>query len=354
MHSKDLLALRSTLRRREVDFKLHQQETLMWQRFIHKATVIAATALTVCIVQARDFRAAIVQPVDYPSSLAMKNMGEQISKATNGKYNVKVFGSSTLGSAKDAIEQVKIGAIDMTWISGSDMNQMLPETVIPNLPFIFRDIEHFRKVMYGPVGEELLASFEKVGFVALASYEAGSRSFYAKKPIRTPADLKGLKVRVQPSDMWLTMIQSMGGSPMPLPYAELYTGLKTGLVDSAENNYPSYETAKHYEAAPVFSETQHVMVPEMLIFSKKVWDTLSKPEQDAIRKAAKDSVTFYVKLWTAKMDDAKKSLKGLGVTIVERDQIDHKAFAASQRAVWDKYASTPELKALLEKIVNTK
>lgn len=326
----------------------------MWQRLTKKAVLVVVGALAMAAVQARDFRGAIVHPVDYPASLAMKHMGEQISGATKGKFGVKVYGSSTLGSAKDAIEQVKIGAIDMTWISASDMNQMLPETVIPNLPFVFRDIQHFRKVMYGPVGDELLASFEKVGFVALATYEAGSRSFYAKKPIRTPADMKGLKVRVQPADMWLTMMQSMGASPMPLPYAELYTGLKTGLVDAAENNYPSYETAKHYEAAPVFSETQHVMVPEMLIFSKKIWDTLSKEDQAIIRKAAKDSVPFYVQLWGAKMEDAKKSLKKNGVTFVEPGEIDHKAFAATQRVVWDKYASTPELKALLEKIVNTK
>jgi tripartite ATP-independent transporter DctP family solute receptor len=326
----------------------------MWQGMKAQACIALVGVLATAAVHARDFRAAIVHPTDYPASLAMKQMGEQISAATRGKYGVKVYGSSTLGSAKDAIEQVKIGAIDMTWISASDVNQMLPETVIPNLPFLFRDIEHFRKVMYGPVGDELLASFEKVGFVALATYEAGSRSFYAKKPIRTPADMKGLKVRVQPSDMWLTMIQSMGASPMPLPYAELYTGLKTGLVDAAENNYPSYETAKHFESAPVFSETQHVMVPEMLIFSKKIWDTLSKEDQAVIRKAAKESVPYYVKLWTAKMDDAKKTLKGHGVTFVEPKDIDQKAFADTQRAVWDKYANTPELKALLQKIINTK
>lgn len=326
----------------------------MWKNLASTLVVTFAACIATTGAQARDLRAAIVHPADYPASLAMKFMGEQISKDTKGKYGVKVYGSSTLGSAKDAIEQVKIGAIDMTWISASDVNQMLPETVIPNLPFVFRDIEHFRKVMYGPVGDELLASFDKVGFVALATYEAGSRSFYAKKPIRSPADMKGLKVRVQPSDMWLTMIQSMGGNPMPLPYAELYTGLKTGLVDAAENNYPSYETAKHYESAPVFSETQHVMVPEMLIFSKKIWETLSKEDQALIRNAAKDSVPFYVKLWTAKMDESKAALTAQGVKFIGSKEIDHKAFAESQRAVWDKYASTPELKALLAKIQNVK
>lgn len=313
-----------------------------------------ATAFAVSTAHARDFRGAIVHPLDYPASVAFKHMGEDISAATKGKYGVKVYGSSTLGSAKDAIEQVKIGAIDMTWISGSDFNQMLPETVIPNLPFLFRDIEHFRKVMYGPVGDELRASFEKVGFVALAAYEAGSRSFYAKRPIRSVADMKGLKVRVQPSDMWISVMEAMGGNATPIPYAELYTALKTNLVDAAENNYASYETAKHFESAPIFSETQHVMVPEFLVFSKKIWDTLAKEDQAAIRKAAADSVPYYVKLWVAKQDDAKKALIAHKVTFIEPKDIDRKSFSDSQKPVWDKYANTPELKSLLQKIVNTK
>ena len=208
--------------------------------------------------------------------------------------------------------------------------------------------------MYGPVDDELRASFEKVGFVALAAYEAGSRSFYAKKPIRSVADMKGLKVRVQPSDMWISVMEAMGGNATPIPYAELYTALKTGLVDAAENNYASYETAKHFESAPVFSETQHVMVPEFLVFSKKVWDTLAKEDQAVIRKAATDSVPYYVKLWVAKQDDAKKALVAQKVTFIEPKDIDRKSFSDSQKAVWDKYANTPELKSLLQKIINTK
>jgi len=316
--------------------------------------LVLASAFAMTAVHARDFRTAIVHPLDYPASVALKHMGEELSAETKGKYGVKVYGSSTLGSAKDAVEQVRIGAIDMTWISATDFNQMLPETVIPTLPFLFRDIEHFRKVMYGPIGDEILASFEKVGFVALSTYEAGSRSFYAKKPIRSITDMKGLKVRVIPSDMWLSVMDALGANATPIPYAELYTGLKTGLVDAAENNYPSYETAKHYESAPVYSETQHVMAPEMLVFSKKVWDTLSKEDQAAIRKTARSSMPYYVKLWTAKMDDSKNTLIKKGVKFVEKNEINHKSFADAQKPVWDKYANTPELKSLLQRIVNTK
>ncbi len=137
-------------------------------------------------------------------------------------------------------------------------------------------------------------------------YESGARSMYAKKPIRNLADLKGLKVRVQPSDLWVALVGALGASATPVPYAEVYTGLKTGLIDAAENNYPSYDTAKHYESAPVYSETMHVMAPEVVVFSKKIWDTLTKEEQAALRKAAKDSIPYYVKLWEAK----EKSLEG--------------------------------------------
>jgi TRAP-type C4-dicarboxylate transport system substrate-binding protein len=166
--------------------------------------------------------------------------------------------------------------------------------------------------------------------------------------------MKGLKVRVQQSDLWVSLVAAMGASPTPMPYAEIYTGLKTGLIDAAENNIPSYEEAKHYEAAPIFSETMHVMSPEVLVFSKKVWDTLSATEQAAIRKAAKESVPYYVKLWDARERDARAAVLKGGAKIIDSSQIDRKSFVAVEKPVWDKYASTPELKSLLQDIVNAK
>ena len=323
-----------------------KQKTKAW------CGLVLATVFSVTLAHARDFRGAIVHPMDYPASVAMKHMGEEISAATKGKYGLKVYPSSSLGSAKDAIEQVKIGAIDMTWISGSDFNQMLPETVIPNLPFLFRDIEHFRKVMYGPVGDEILAAFDKHGFIALCMYEAGARSLYAKKPIRTVADVKGMKIRVQPSDLWVSLVGAMGATATPIPYAEVYTALKTGLVDAAENNYPSYETSKHYEAAPIYSETEHVMAPDVVVFSKKVWETLTKEEQAIIRKAAKDSVPYFTKLWVAKEEASQEVAKKAGATFVT--DVKKAEFVAVMKPVWDKFSPTPELKALTQRIVITK
>src|SRR5262249_51227238 len=151
-----------------------------------------------------------------------------------------------------------------------------------------------------------------------------------------------------------SIINAMGASPTPMPFAEVYTGLKTGLIDAAENNIPSYEETKHYESAPIFSETMHAMPPEVLVFSKKVWDTLTKEEQAAIRKPAKDSVPYYVKLWEAKEKDAKAAVIKGGAKIIPAAEIDRKGFVEVEKPVWDKFATTPETKALVQEIVNTK
>ena len=303
---------------------------------------------------ARDFRSADVHAKDFPTNQAVMYMGEQLSKATGGKDKIKIFSDSALGSEKDTVEQVKIGALDMVRVSTASFHGIVPESMIPSLPFLFRDIDHFRKAMYGPEGDKVLAAFDKAGFIGLCLYESGARSMYAKKPVKSVADMKGLKVRVQPSDLMVSMVNAMGGSPTPMPFAEVYTGLKSGLIDAAENNIPSYEETKHYESAPIYSETMHVMTPEVLVFSKKVWETLTPPEQAAIRKAAKDSVPYYVKLWEAKEKDARAAVLKGGAKIVDSAQIDKKSFVDVEKPVWDKFASTPELKSLLQGIVDTK
>lgn len=319
-------------------------------------SLIAAAAL--CVVSAtataRNFRSADVHSKEFPTNMAVKYMGEQLSKATNGKDNIKVFGDSSLGGEKDTVEQVKIGAIDMVRVSLASFNGIVPESMVPSFPFIFRDIEHFRKAIYGAEGDKILAAFDKSGFIGLALYESGSRSMYAKKPIKSVADMKGMKVRVQQSDLAVSMVTAMGASPAPMPMAEVYSGLKTGLVDAAENNIPSYEEAKHYESAGFFSETMHVMTPEVLVFSKKIWDTLTPAEQVALRAAAKESVPYYVTLWDAKEKAAKTAVLQGGAKIIPAADIDKQSFVAAEKPVWDKFATTPELKALVQGIVNTK
>jgi tripartite ATP-independent transporter DctP family solute receptor len=240
---------------------------------------------------AKEFRSSDVHPDDYPTVMAVKKMGEIIAEHTGGKDTIKVFGQSALGSEKDTVEQVKLGALDMVRVNVAAFNNIVPETIVPALPFLFKSKEHMRKTLDGPVGDEILAALEPQGFVGLAFYDSGSRSFYTtEKPIKTVADMKGLKLRVQQSDLWVMLIELLGGNPTPLPYAEVYTALKTGVVDGAENNWPSYESSHHYEVAKYYSLTEHSMSPEILVFSKAVWDTLPKEEQDIIREAAKESV----------------------------------------------------------------
>ena len=315
---------------------------------------IAVLALGTSVATARTFRSAEVHSKDFPTNQAVMHMSEELSKATGGKDSIKIFGDSSLGSEKDTVEQVKIGALDMVRVNTAAFNGIVPESMVPALPFLFRDIEHFRKTMYGPQGDKILAAFEKAGFIGLALYESGARSIYAKKPIKSLADTKGLKLRVQPSDLWVSLVGAMGASATPMPFAEVYTGLKTGLLDAAENNYPSYDEAKHFESAPIYSETMHSMAPEVLVFSKKIWDTLTPDQQAAIRKSAKASVPYYVKLWEAKEKDAKAAVIKGGAKIIPAAEIDRKSFVEAEKPVWDKFANTPELKALVTDIVNTK
>jgi tripartite ATP-independent transporter DctP family solute receptor len=315
---------------------------------------LAAAGLFTLPAAARDFRSADVHAKDFPTNQAVMYMGDQLSKATGGKDKIKIFSDSALGSEKDTVEQVKIGAIDMVRVSTAAFHGIVPESMIPSLPFLFRDIDHFRKTMYGPQGDKILAAFDKAGFIGLCLYESGARSMYAKKAIHNVGDMKGLKVRVQPSDLMVTMVSAMGGSATPMPFAEVYTGLKSGLIDAAENNLPSYDETKHYESAPIFSKTMHVMTPEVLVFSKKVWETLTPQEQAAIRQAAKESVPYYVKLWEAKEKEARAAVLKGGAKIIDSSQVDKKSFVDVEKPVWDKFASTPELKALLQSIVNSK
>lgn len=315
------------------------------------AVAALATALLAGTAQARDFRSADVHPKDYPTVMAVDYMGKLISERTGGKWGVKVFTNSTLGSEKDVLEQVKIGTLDMTRVSTASFHGIVPETMVPSFPFIFRDDAHFKAFLTSSAADEVLASFEKAGFVGLALYDAGARSMYTKKPINSVADMKGMKIRVIASDLFVAMIGALGGSAIPIPTNEIYTALKTGLADGAENNYPSYESMRHYEAAPFYAETQHTRLPEVVIFSKKVWDTLTPDEQKVVRAAAKESIPYYQKLWDERMEKSKKITMDAGV---KYNDVNKAEFVALVKPVWDKFATTPEMKALVQKILDVK
>src|SRR5260221_8317972 len=257
----------------------------------------AAAALCASLAYARDFRSADVHPADYPTVMAVQYMGKQLAAETQGRLGVRVYPSGVLGTERDNIEQLRLGGLDMMRINAGPLNSVVPETIATVLPFVFRTTEHMRKVLEGPIGDEILASMESQGMVGLAFYDSGARSFYtAKKPVRTLADMKGLKVRVQQSDLFVALIEALHANPTPMPYGEVYTALKTGIVDAAENNWPSYESSRHFEAAQFYSLTEHSLAPEVLGFSRQDWAGLSRADQVAIRKAAKDSRPYLPNL----------------------------------------------------------
>lgn len=316
--------------------------------WLARSMFVAVVAGSAFAVQAKDFRSADVHPTDYPTVQAVNHMGKTLAEQTKGRLGVKVFANSSMGSEKDTVEQVKIGALDMVRINSAVLHAISPAMSVPSLPFLFRSTQHMREVLDGPIGEQILASLEKEGFVGLAFYDSGSRSFYtSKKPIKTVADMKGMKIRVQQSEMWVAIMQALGANATPMPYAEVYTALKTGLVDGAENNWPSYDSSKHYEAAKYYSLTEHSMAPEVLIFSKKVWDGLSMEDQQLIRKAAKDSVSLMRKLWDEREAKSRQTVIAGGAQITE---VDKAGFTAAVKPVYDRFVTDPALKSMVVKI----
>ena len=301
---------------------------------------------------ATDFRSTDIHPDGYPTVDAVKYMGTVLNKLSNGKHTIKVFNNSALGAEKDTIEQTKIGALAMTRVNIAPMNNICPTTVVPTMPFLFNSKEHMRHVLDGPIGEEILKSCEAQGFIGLAYYDSGSRSMYTvKKPIKTLADMKGMKVRVQQSDLWVSLLEAMGANATPMPFGEVYTGLTTGLVDAAENNYPSYESSRHFEVAKFYAKTEHSMAPEVLLFSKKIWDTLTPEDQKEIRQAAKESVPYMRKLWDEREEKSLAIVKAAGAQVTE---VEKPAFQAAMKPVYDKFITDAKLKDLIKRIQETK
>src|SRR4030095_3185373 len=301
---------------------------------------------------ATEFRSSDIHPDDYPTVQAVRYMGDLVSKRSNGKNSIKVFSKAALGNEKDTIEQTKLGAIAMTRVNVAPMNNICAATMVPTMPFLFRSTEHMRKVLDGPIGDEILKDCETQGFIGLAFYDSGSRSIYSvKKPVKTIADTKGMKIRVQQSDLWVALMEAMGANATPMAFGEVYTALKTGLVDAAENNYPSYESTRHFEVAKYYNKTEHSMAPEILLFSKKVWDTLTPEDQKIIRESAKESVGYMRKLWDEREQKSLAIVTAGGAQIIE---VDKTSFQQAMKPVYDKFLADPKLESMVKRIQDTK
>jgi tripartite ATP-independent transporter DctP family solute receptor len=316
------------------------------------AVTFAAASLTFGVASAQTvLRSADTHPDGYPTVEAVKYMGELIKERTGGRYSVEVYHSSQLGEEKDTIEQVQSGVLDLNRVSMGPFNGVVPETQIPSLPYIFRSVDHMRHVMDGPIGAEILKAFEAHNLIGLAFYDSGARSFYnSKHAIASMADLKGMKFRVIQSDVFVDMVNALGANATPMAYGEVYSALETGVIDGAENNWPSYESAKHYEVAKFYSLDQHQIVPEVLVMSKASWDRLTPEDQAIVRQAAKDSVAKMRELWQAQEVKSRQVVEAAGTKV---NELDKQPFIDAMKPVYEKYVTTPELKDLVARIQAT-
>ncbi len=294
------------------------------------------------------FRVADNHADGYPTVEALKYMGDVLSKETDGRLSFQIFHSSQLGDEKDALQLVQFGVIDILRVHVALLNNMIPETRVLTMPYLFRSNAHFHGVVDGAVGDEFLSYLEPYGLIGLAMYDNGQRSIYnSARPIENLADMKGLKIRVQQSDIQVAMIAAMGANPTPMPFGEVYSALQTGMVDGAENNWPSYESARHFEQAQYFSLTEHINAPEIVVMSRKVWDKLSPEDQRLIRAAAKASVPKMRALWDAREKRAEDAVRQSGVQV---NAVDKAAFRDAMKPVYDAFVRDEKLKKLVEKV----
>ncbi|MGD0147586.1 MAG: TRAP transporter substrate-binding protein [Xanthobacteraceae bacterium] len=295
-------------------------------------------------------KASDVHPAGYPTVAAVESLGKKLEAATNGRLSVQMFAAMQLGGEKEAIEQAQVGAIQLARVSVGTLGPVIDELNVFNLPFLFRNTTHMQKVIDGDIGTELLdkvTNNDKAGLIGLCWMDAGARSIYTvKKPVHTIADLKGLKIRVIGNPMFVDMMNALGGNGVAMGYDQVFSALQTGVVDGAENNPPSYVFDNHYTVAKFYTLTQHLIVPEMLVFSRKTWDTLSKDDQALIRKFSREAQLEERDLWNKYETAALEKAKAAGNEII--DIADKKPFQDAVKPVWDKYG--PKYAGMIKRI----
>jgi tripartite ATP-independent transporter DctP family solute receptor len=319
---------------------------------ISKKILCSAIALSILafagLAQAKEIKGWNTHAPDYPVSVAMDAFGKLVSERTGGKIAAKTYHSAQLGEQDDAIEQMQFGGIDFAVFNLVPLNNIVTATQATTLPYAFKSVDHMHRVMDGPVGDEIGAAMEQAGMVALAWYDSGSRSFYANKPLNSIADLKGLKIRVQNSDVNVAMVEALGANATPIPFGEVYTSIQSGVVDGAENNWPSYESTGHFQVAPYYILDQHTIVPEVFVVNKETWDGLTADQQSAVRKSARDSAELQRQLWAEREKKSEAIVRKAGAKIVELK--DKSAFINAMKPVYDKFATDAVVKDILGKI----
>lgn len=292
---------------------------------------------------------ADTHPADYPTVKAVEFMGRYLSERTGGRLGIKVYAGGQLGSETDTLEITSFGGLDFNRVNFAPLNSIEPMTLPFSLPFVFESVAHMRRVVDSAVGDEVLATLEPHGLIGLCVYDSGARSFYnTRRAIRTPDDMAGLKLRVPASDLYVAMVNALGANAVPIPFGEVYQSLAQGVIDGAENNWPSFVSARHYEVATYYSLTEHLLTPEALVMSKTSWDGLSPDDRRLVREAAKRSVIEMRRLWDQRVTEAKATIAASPVAV---NAVEKEPFAALMRPVWDQFITTPAQKSVVERIL---
>ncbi|NOD32678.1 TRAP transporter substrate-binding protein [Ruegeria atlantica] len=312
--------------------------------FFATATAVALIATS---ASAENWRAWNIHNDGHPNTAAMDKFAELVDAATDGEVTVDVFHGGVLGSQPDALEQVRIGAIEVGNFNLGPIGPMVKEANLVSLPFIFKDVPHMFRVLDGEAGEVVSAAMGEAGVLPLAWFDAGARSFYSQKPINTPADVEGLKIRVMNNDLYTSMISAMGGNPSPMAFSEVQQALKTGVVDGAENNFPSFKNVGHYEVTTNYSLSEHLIIPECICVNTAKFNALSPELQAAVRGAAEEAALVQRELWAIGSEQARKDVEAAGITVNEI--ADKGPFQSAMESVYADYlAANPDMKALVE------
>ena len=308
-----------------------------------------ALALAGCGRIDRPLTAADAHPSDYPTVQAVRAMGDMLAERSGGRLAVKMYSGGQLGGERDTLELTMFGGIDLNRINFAPLNAFAPDTNLFSLPFVFDSVEHSRRVFDGAPGEAVLGSLSEHGLIGLCCYDSGARSFYTTRgPIRTPDDMAGLKIRVQNSDLYVALVEGLGGNATPMDYGEVYQGLVQGVIDGAENNWPSYESSRHFEAAGHYSLTRHVMAPEALVMAQSRWNALSSADRDLVMECARESVPVMREIWDRRVEESRARVIESGVQVYELE--DAAPFVELMQPVWDRFVTTDHQKRLLEDI----
>ena len=306
------------------------------RRSIAAALSLAAFVSGAC---AQTMKAADVHPAGYPTVVAVEHMGQKLDAATKGRIRFQMFPGSVLGGEKEMIEQTQVGAIQILRTSLGPVGPVVPEVNVFNMPFVFRDVAHMRKVIDGPIGQELLDKLtaSPARLVGLAWMDGGSRSLYTKKPVRSLADLHGQKIRMMGNPLFVDTMNAMGGNGISMGYGEVFSALQTGVLDGAENNPPSLYTANHFKAgAKYYTQTNHLIIPEILVMSKAAWDKLTPADRALVKKVAREAQMEQRVLWDQATADYTAKLKAEGVEFIA---IDNKPFYDATAPVRAKYGA---------------